>query len=422
VSASVNVQAERRSEAQPAREIARLREDFPALTLSFDGKPLAYLDSAASAQCPTAVLDAILAQQSRNHANVHRGVHTLAERATAAYEGARDKAAAFVNAASRQEIIFTRGTTESINLVAASLGGSLLEAGDEILLTGMEHHSNIVPWQLIAERTGAKLVPAPITTAGELDTAAFERLLGERTRIVAMTQVSNALGTINPIKELTAKAHAAGAIVLIDGAQAVPHFSVDVQDLGCDFYAFSGHKMFAGTGTGVLYGRTDLLDKMPPYQGGGEMILSVSFEASRYNELPYKFEAGTPNITGAVALGAAIDYLRKIDAAALASHSAQLLAYATERLSAIEGLRIIGTAARKAGVVSFVMEGIHAHDIGTIVNGEGVAIRTGHHCAMPVMDFFGVAATARASFALYNNFADIDRLILGLERARELFA
>jgi cysteine desulfurase/selenocysteine lyase len=353
---------------------------------------------------------------------VHRAVHTLGERATRAYESARDKVAAFINAGSRREIVFTRGTTESINLVAASLGQLLLGPGDEILVSGMEHHSNIVPWQLIAERTGARLVPAPLTPSGEIDIEAYQRLLNARTRIVALAHASNALGTINPVRELSAQAKAAGALVLLDGAQAIPHFPVDVQALGCDFYAFSGHKMFAGTGTGVLYGRSELLERMPPYQGGGEMILSVSFSGSRYNELPYKFEAGTPNITGAVALGAAIDYLGALDQAAIARHEAALLHYATERLAAITGLRIIGTARHKVPVVSFVLDGIHAHDLGTIVNDEGVAIRTGHHCAMPVMDFFGVAATARASLAFYNTEADIDRLVQGLGKARELFA
>ena len=410
--------------SRPARkadaDVARLREDFPALAQKIDGKPLAYLDNAASAQCPRSVLDAIIEQQGMNHANVHRGVHRLAERATAAYEAARDKVAAFVNA-SREEIVFTRGTTESINLVAASLGGSLLKPGDEILVSGMEHHSNIVPWQLIAARTGARLVPVPITPAGELDLEAFERALSDKTRILALTHVSNALGTVNPVKALTEKAQAAGAVVLLDGAQAVPHFAVDVRDIGCDFYAFSGHKMFAGTGIGALYGRAALLDRMPPYQGGGEMILTVAFDSSTYNVLPYKFEAGTPNITGAVALGAAIDYLSRLDREAVAAYENELLAYATDRLLAIPALRIIGTAREKVGVASFVIDGIHAHDLGTIVNDESVAIRTGHHCAMPVMDFFGVAATARASLAFYNNGEDVDRLILGLEKARELF-
>jgi cysteine desulfurase/selenocysteine lyase len=410
-----------RQAMQPTGGIDHLRGDFPVLSRSPEGISLAYLDNAASTQVPRSVLDAILQQQGLNHANVHRGVHRLAESATAAFEAARDKVRSFINASSREEIVFTRGTTESINLVASSLGGSRLRAGDEILITAMEHHSNIVPWQLIAERTGAKLVPAPIDLSGELDMAAFERLLSERTKILAITHVSNALGTVNPVRALAAKARATGAIVLIDGAQAVAHRPVDVQDLGCDFYAFSGHKMYAGTGTGVLYGRAELLDAMPPYQGGGEMILTVSFESSSFNDLPYKFEAGTPNITGAVALGAAIDYLTGLDRTAVAAHEAGLLRYATDELSALEGLRIIGTATEKSGVISFLLDGIHAHDVGTIVNDEGVAIRTGHHCAMPVMDFFGVAATARASLALYNTEDDIERLVRGLGKARGLF-
>ena len=408
--------------ATPApRSIASLRSDFPALAQTVGGQPLAYLDNAASTQVPQPVLDVMLEQQGLNHANVHRGVHRLAERATAAFEGARDKVRAFINAPSREEIIFTRGTTESINLVAGSLGPKLLRPGDEILVTRMEHHSNIVPWQLIAERTGAKLVPAPITLRGELDIPAFERLLGERTKIVALTHVSNALGTVNPVRELAARAKSAGAVVLIDGAQAVAHMPVDVQDLGCDFYAFSGHKMFAGTGTGILYGRSELLDVMPPWQGGGEMILTVTFESSRFNDLPYKFEAGTPNITGAVALGAAIDYLAQVDRRALAAHEDGLLRHATDELEKLAGVRIIGTAAKKGPVVSFVVDGIHAHDIGTIVNEDGVAIRTGHHCAMPVMEFFGVAATARASLAFYNNEDDVERLAMGLKGAQALF-
>lgn len=411
-----------RLEAKPSNAIERLRDDFPALKQEVGGKPLAYLDNAASAQCPQSVLNAIVHQQGMNHANVHRGVHRLAERATTAYEGARDKVAAFIHARRREEIVFTRGTTESINLVAASLGSHLLKPGDEILLSLMEHHSNIVPWQLIAARTGAKIVPVPITPRGELDLDAFDRLLNERTKIMALTHVSNALGTINPVKALTDRAHSKGAVVVLDGAQAVPHLRVNVQELGCDFYAFSGHKMFAGTGIGALYGRQELLEEMPPYQGGGEMILTVSFESSTYNALPYKFEAGTPNITGAVALGAAIDYLRNLDPVAVAGYETGLLAYATERLAAIDGLRIVGTAADKVGVVSFLMDGIHAHDIGTIVSDDGVAIRTGHHCAMPVMDYFGVAATARASLAFYNNEQDVDRLVSGLGKARKLFA
>ena len=406
----------------PTTDIASLRGDFPALRQRIHGHPLTYLDSAASSQCPQAVIDAIGTQQSLNHANVHRGVHQLSERATLAYESARERVRDYINAASEHEIIFTRGTTESINLVAGSFGGSRLSAGDEVLITWMEHHSNIVPWQMICEHTGAKLVPVPISDAGELDLEAFDRLLTDRTKIVAFVHISNALGTVNPAQELIAKAHAAGAAVVVDGAQAMPHKRIDVRDLDCDFYAFSGHKMFGPTGIGVLYGKEKLLEEMPPWQGGGEMILTVSFDGTTWNHLPGKFEAGTPNITAAVGLGAAVDYLSRIDFAALETHEAALLGHATERLAELDGVRIIGTAADKASVLSFVIDGIHAHDVGTIVDSTGVAVRTGHHCAMPVMDRFGVAATARASFALYNNHDDVDRLILGLRQAVELFA
>jgi len=406
---------------RPWRDLAAARHDFPALYQLVHGKPLVYLDNAASSQSPRAVHEATAQQQARDHSNVHRGVHALSERSTAAYEGARHKVRRFINAASTEEIVFTRGTTESINLVAASFGQQL-KAGDEILITWMEHHSNIVPWQLLCERTGARLVVAPIHDDGSLDIRAFEQRLGARTKIVAIAHVSNALGTINPVVELTAKAHAAGAIVLVDGAQAVPHQRIDVQALDCDFYAFSGHKMFGPTGTGVLYGKRVLLAALPPYQGGGDMILTVSFERSTYNSLPYKFEAGTPNITGVVGLGAAIDYLEGIDFDAVALHEHALLEYATRRLLAdVPRARVIGTAAAKASVLSFVIDGIHPHDIGTIVDRDGVAIRTGHHCAMPIMERFGVAATARASFAFYNTFDDVDRLIAGLKRAVEIF-
>ena len=409
--------------ARPAGvdDMAAFRADFPALHQRVHGKPLAYLDSAASTQRPQAVIDAMVAQERRNHANVHRGVHRLSQRSTEAYEGAREKVRAFVNASGSQEIIFTRGATESINLVAASLGRTRLNPGDEVLITWMEHHSNIVPWQMICAQTGARLVAVPMTPAGELDMEEYERLLSERTRIVAVGHVSNALGTINPVQAVIARAHEAGAVVLVDGAQAAPHLRIDVQALDCDFYAFSGHKMFGPTGIGVLYGKSALLDAMPPYQSGGEMILTVTFEETTYNTLPYKFEAGTPNITGAVGLGAAIDYLSAIDFDDLARHEADLLQYATHRLRELPEIRLIGTAPAKAGVVSFTLGDIHAHDLGTVVDLEGVAIRTGHHCAMPVMEHFQVPATARASFALYNNREDVDRLLLGLERARELF-
>jgi cysteine desulfurase/selenocysteine lyase len=403
-------------------DIAALRADFPGLRQEIHGWPLAYLDSAASSQVPQVVLDAMVEQQATNHANIHRGVHELSERATRAYEDARAKVQRFVNAAEPEEIVFTRGTTESVNLVAAGLAATVLRPGDEVLTSWMEHHSNIVPWQLVCARTGARLVPTPITDSGELDLGAFDRLLNKRTKVVALGHVSNALGTVNPVKELTAKAHAAGALVFIDGAQAVAHARIDVRDLDCDFYAFSGHKMYAPTGIGVLYARRRVLETLPPYQGGGEMILAVTFEETTYNALPHRFEAGTPNITGAVSLGAAVDYLSRLDAAALARHETDLVSYATARVAEVDGARMIGTARHKTAVVSFVLEGIHAHDVGTILNQYGVAVRTGHHCAMPVMQHFKVPATVRASFALYTNRADIDQLVLGLHKARELFA
>jgi cysteine desulfurase/selenocysteine lyase len=414
--------AARNNARAPITDIASLRADFPGLRQQVHGRPLVYLDSAASSQVPQAVLDVMVAQQAMNHANIHRGVHELSERATRAYEDARAKVQRFVNAAEPEEIVFTRGTTESVNLVAAGLASTVLRPGDEVLTSWMEHHSNIVPWQLVCARTGARLVPTPITNSGELDLDAFDRLLNERTKVVALAHVSNALGTVNPIKELTAKAHSAGALVFIDGAQAVAHGRVDVQELDCDFYAFSGHKMYAPTGIGALYARRRVLETLPPYQGGGEMILSVTFEETTYNALPHKFEAGTPNITGAVSLGAAVDYLSRVDATALARHEADLVSYATARLAEIDGARVIGTARHKVAVVSFVLEGIHAHDVGTILNQYGVAVRTGHHCAMPVMQHFKVPATVRASFALYSNRADIDQLMQALHKAREIFA
>ena len=408
---------------QPAAstDIAALRADFPGLHQEIHGKPLAYLDNAASTQRPQSVIDAMIAQEQINHANVHRGVHTLSQRATDAHEGARDKVRGYINAASCEEIVFTRGTTESINLVASSLGKIRLTSADEVLITWMEHHSNIVPWQLICEQTGAKLVGVPMTPTGELDLDAYDRLLTDRTKIVAVTHVSNALGTINPIDKIITRAHDAGALVVVDGAQSVPHMPIDVRALDCDFYAFSGHKMFGPTGIGVLYGKSALLDAMPPYQGGGEMILTVTLEETTYHTLPYKFEAGTPNITGAVGLGATIDYLAGIDFSAVAHQETELLDYATGRLLELPGSRVIGTGKHKAGVLSFTLAGIHAHDIGTIVDREGVAIRTGHHCAMPVMEYFRIPATSRASFALYNNREDVDQLMGGLQQALELF-
>ncbi|MCZ6476395.1 MAG: cysteine desulfurase [Gammaproteobacteria bacterium] len=408
--------------AELVTDIRSLRADFPALHQEVHGKPLAYLDSAASSQRPQAVIDAMVHHERHDHANVHRAVHQLSQRSTEAYEGARGKISAYINAADSAEIIFTRGTTESINLVAASLGQMCLGPGDEVLVTRMEHHSNIVPWQLICQRMGARVIPAPITATGELDRDGFTARLSKNTKIVALGHISNALGTINPLQELITEAHQAGALVSIDGAQAGPHLRIDVQALDCDFYSLSGHKMFGPTGIGILYGKRALLEAMPPYQGGGEMILTVSFEDTTYNALPHKFEAGTPNITGAIGFGAAIDYLSAIDFVALAAHEHDLLEYATNELLRLPGVRIIGTATHKASVLSFIFKKIHAHDLGTIVDLEGVAIRTGHHCAMPVMDFFEVPATARASFALYNNRDDVDRLIHGLRQVLEMFS
>jgi cysteine desulfurase/selenocysteine lyase len=402
-------------------DVARVRRDFPILAREVNGHPLVYLDNAASAQRPQAVIDAEAHYYAEIHANVHRGVHTLSQRATEAFESARERARAFINAASMHEVIFVRGTTEAINLVAQAFARPRLGPGDEILITWLEHHSNIVPWQLLCEQTGARLRVTPINRAGEVELAAFESLLGARTRMVAVAHVSNALGTILPVREMIDLAHARGVPVLLDGAQAVPHMRVDVRALDCDFYAFSGHKMFAPTGIGVLYGRESLLEAMPPWQGGGDMILKVSFDGTTYNSLPYKFEAGTPNIAGAVGLGAAIDYLESLKLERIEQYERGLLDYATRRLAEVAGLRFIGTAREKAAVISFVLDGIHAHDVGTILDSEGIAIRTGHHCAMPVMDFYGVPATARASLAFYNTREEIDRLAGALAGAREVF-
>ncbi len=407
--------------APAAIDVAALRSDFPVLHQEVNGHPLAYLDNAASSQRPRQVIDAVAEYYRRDHANVHRGVHTLSQRATEAYEGARSRVRRFVNAASDREIIWTRGTTEAINLVAQAWARPRLKPGDEILITWMEHHANIVPWQMVCEQTGARLVVVPIDERGQVRMEEFERLLSHRTRLVSVGHVSNALGTINPVREMIAQAKARQVPVLLDGAQAMPHMAVDVRELGCDFYAFSGHKMFAPTGIGVLYGRESVLEEMPPWQGGGDMILAVRFDGTVYNELPLKFEAGTPNIAGAVGMGAAVDYLEAIGMDAIAQREAQLLEYATKVLSAVPGLRIIGTAEHKAAVVSFVLEGIHPHDIGTIVDHAGVAIRTGHHCAMPVMEFFDVPATARASFAFYNTEEEADRLVAALATTREMF-
>jgi cysteine desulfurase / selenocysteine lyase len=408
--------------ALPRFDVAAVRREFPVLARFVHGKPLAYLDNGASSQRPNAVIGAVDDYERHHHANIHRGVHTLSQEATALYEGARDRLARFVNARSRHEIVFVRGTTEAINLVAQSYARPLLRAGDEVLVTHLEHHANIVPWQIVCEQTGAKLVAAPMDSHGEVHADAVEALLGPRTKLLACAHVSNALGTVLPVRRLIASAKARGIATLIDGAQAVPHLPVDVQALGADFYAFSGHKMFGPTGIGVLYGRESVLERMPPWQGGGDMILAVSFSKTTYNGLPYKFEAGTPNISGAIGLGAAVDFLSGIDRDAAQSHEAELLQYATTRLGAIDGLRIIGTAGHKASLVSFVVAGVHPHDLGTILDQDGIAVRTGHHCAMPVMEFFKVPATARASFAIYNTLEEIDRLAASIDRAHRLFA
>ncbi|MFC1664463.1 cysteine desulfurase [Pseudomonadota bacterium] len=400
---------------------AEARKDFPVLQEEFFGHPLVYLDSGASAQKPEAVIAAVDHYYRHDHANVHRGVYTLSERATQAYEGAREKTMSFLNARSIKEIIHVRGTTEAINLVAQSYGRSKLGPEDEILITAMEHHSNIVPWQLLCEQVGATLKVVPLNDAGELLINEFDNLLNSRTRIVAFTHVSNALGTINPIKEMIDKAHQVDAVTVIDGAQAVPHMSVDVQALDCDFYAFSSHKLFGPTGIGVLYGKQELLEEMPPYQGGGEMIRTVTFEKTVYHDLPYKFEAGTPHIAGAVGLGAAIDYLANFDMNAIGQHENQLLQRACELAQDRPFLSIIGNAEHRASIFSFVLEGIHPHDIGTIIDREGIAIRTGHHCAMPVMHRYKVPATARASFALYNTLQDVDALFSGIDKVRKVF-
>ena len=391
-------------------DVERVRGDFPILRQQVRGKPLVYLDNAATSQKPQAVIDAVTRFYTAENANIHRGVHFLSERATEAYDQVREKVARFVNATSSREIIFTKGTTEGINLVAQSYGRTHLKPGDDIVITAMEHHSNIVPWQLLCEQTGAVLRAAPINDDGELDVAAFEQLLGDRTRLVAVVHVSNALGTINPVKRLVALAHARGVPVLVDGAQAVPHLTVDVQDLDCDFFVFSSHKLFGPTGVGVLYGREALLERMPPYQGGGDMIATVTLQRSTWAPLPAKFEAGTPMIAQVIGLGEALDYVAGVGLPKIAGWEQELLSYATARISAIEGIRLIGTAREKASVVGFVMEGVHPHDIGTILDDEGIAIRAGHHCAQPVMQRFGVPATARASFAFYNTMAEVDAL------------
>jgi len=403
-----------------ALDVASIRRDFPVLERTVRGQPLSYLDNAASSQRPRAVIDSMSRYYETSHANVHRGVHTLSQEATDLFEGAREKVRRFINAKSTKEIIFVRGTTEAINLVAQSYGRPTFGPGDEILISWLEHHANIVPWQMLCQQTGATLKVAPITQSGEVDFDAFVALLSPHTKLVALAHVSNALGTVIPVRRFIAAARTRGVPVLLDGAQAVPHMSVDVQALDCDFYAFSGHKMCGPTGIGVLYGRESLLSAMPPWQGGGDMILAVSFEQTVYNGLPYKFEAGTPDIAGAIGLGAAIDYLEALGMERIAAAEHALLDYANARLATVPGLRFVGTAPEKAAVVSFTIDGVHPHDLGTILDHEGVAIRTGHHCAMPVMDFFGLPATARASFAFYNTRAEIDRLVAALHTAREM--
>jgi cysteine desulfurase/selenocysteine lyase len=395
-------------------DVHKIRQDFPILGQQVNGKPLVYLDNAATSQKPQSVIDAIARYYLEENSNIHRGVHTLSDKATQSYEAARTNVQTYIHAAHREEILFVRGTTEGINLVASSWGGRNVQQDDEIIISAMEHHSNIVPWQILCERTGARLRIIPMSDSGELLLDKFEQLFSAKTKLVSVVHVSNALGTVNPVRRMIDVAHRHGVPVLIDGAQAIPHMAVDVQELGCDFYAFSGHKMFGPTGVGILYGKKSFLESMPPYQGGGDMIKSVTFEKTIYNDLPNKFEAGTPNISGGVALGAAIDYLKKLDPASVAAYEQQLLAYATDALASIRGVRIIGTAAEKAGVISFVLEGIHPHDIGTILDDDGIAIRTGHHCAQPVMQRFGIPATARASFALYNTREEVDALVRGI--------
>jgi cysteine desulfurase/selenocysteine lyase len=409
-------------QSRPSRplDVEALRREFPVLSRVVNGRPLCYLDNAASSQRPQVVIDAVSRYYETTHANVHRGVHKLSQEATDLFEGARDTLRRFINARSTREVIFVRGTTEAINLVAQSYARPRLQPGDEILISWLEHHANIVPWQMACEQTGALLKVIPITRSGEVDHAAFESLLSDRTRLLALSHVSNALGTIVPVERFIREARRRGIPVLLDGAQAVPHMPVDVQALDCDFYCFSGHKMCGPTGIGVLYGRESLLAAMPPWQGGGDMILAVSFKGTLYNDLPYKFEAGTPHIAGAIGLGAAVDYLESIGLERIAAAEQDLLEYATQRLAGIPGLSLVGTAPAKAAVVSFTVDGVHPHDLGTILDHEGVAIRTGHHCAMPVMEFFGLPATARASFAFYNTRLEVDRLVEALHIAREM--
>jgi len=410
---------------KPARiagiDAERLRADFPILRVRVNGKPLVYLDSAASSQMPQPVLDRWIRYQTTQHSNIHRAVHYLSETATAEYEAARRKLQAFVNARDESEVIFTSGTTDAINLVAHGYGRRFIGEGDEIVLTTLEHHANIVPWQMVAQEKGARIRVVPVNDRGELLIDEYLKLLGSRTRLVGVTHVSNALGTVNPVREMIAAAHDKGIPVLVDGAQAVPHMKVDVQALDCDFYAFSGHKMFGPTGIGVLYGKADWLEKMQPFKGGGDMILSVTFEKTTYNTIPFKFEAGTPPIAAAITLGAAVDYLNGIGMAEIQGHDTDIVDYATREINGIPGVRIIGTAEKKAGVISFVIDGVHPHDVGTLLNDEGVAVRTGHHCAQPVMHRYGIPATSRASFAVYSTSDEVDTLVAGIRKVQKVF-
>jgi cysteine desulfurase / selenocysteine lyase len=422
MSAAAAVPIREKAAQKPLFDVEKIREEFPILRTKVHGHPLVYLDNAATSQKPQAVIDALVRYYEGENANIHRGVHYLSQIATEAFEQARETVRAFVNAAHASEIIFTRGTTEAINLVAHSYGRAHVGAGDEVLITAMEHHSNIVPWQMLCEEKGAKLRVAPMNDEGELLLEEFQKLLGPRTKVVAVSHVSNALGTINPLKRMIAAAHAKGIPVVVDGAQAVPHIAVDVQALDADFYAFSGHKMYGPTGIGVLYGKTALLEAMPPYQGGGDMISSVTFEKTTYNKLPHKFEAGTPDMAGVAGLKAAIEFMNRVGIGKIAAHEHELLDYATEVVGSLPGVRLIGTAREKASVLSFVLEDVHPHDIGTILDQQGIAVRTGHHCAQPVMERFGIPATVRASFAVYNTKAEVDALARGIRKVGEVFA
>ena len=407
--------------SSPVFDVERIRSDFPILQLKIEDNPLVYLDSAASSQMPQLVIDSLVRYQTMQHANIHRAVHYLSETATNEYEAARGKLKRFINAPEEREVIFTSGTTDAINLVMHGYGRQFIKAGDEIILTTLEHHANIVPWQMLAEETGAKIREAPVNDAGEILIEDYEKLFNSRTRFVGLIHVSNALGTINPVKQMIAYAHEHGVPVLVDGAQAVPHLAVDVQDLDCDFYVFSGHKLCGPTGIGVLYGKAALLEKMQPFKGGGDMILSVTFEKTIYNTIPHKFEAGTPAIAAAIGLGVAIDYLLAIGMDEIAAHEHELLVYATEQITSMPGVNIIGSAANKAAVISFTIDGVHPHDIGTLLNEEGIAVRTGQHCAQPVMDRFSVSATSRASFAFYNTLGEVDALVAGIRTLQKVF-